>query len=740
MRTGRSYVSIAVAIGAITLTGCAADAPAASKPTIPDSKDWGDPVLYPEVGGAFSNLTDLTNYTCSFASGTMTLSWTSAQSVVIGKRAVDSAIIVNGSLLTGCTTVTSTTLKQLKLTGSSGADTLVIDYLGGIFAPGIATARGVVVDLGSGTDEMRVRGTSSADAWVYGTEGLAVNNDAFRDMDFTGVESYNFALASGNDTFTATIVNSTGGLGYGKGVSTSATAAVTVFGGPGNDTMTGGGGSDKLYGGAGNDTMTGGGTGANSETDRLYGEEGVDTFAQGADPDGPDLIFCGWSEGERTAKAADTAPEAAVVETDVVTYAARGTAAVRDATSAQTITATDGERVYVQVQTCTDGGEDSTNGDDEWGCDLDTDGFPEWGDDLKSGHTTDGTVGNITENDVIGFDCESVIGGQDNDTLAGDHHANTLSGGTGDDTLMGGEGADTLNGDAGNDTFDEGTGDDDASSQTSAEAAGDYDADQDTDHMTGGDVFNGGAGTDTVDYSQRDSADNGGAGATAVSVTMDGTSADDGVDGEGDNVKADVENVIGTEADDELTGNTLDNTITGNLGDDTLSGEGGNDTFDEGDDDSGSDTINGGTGTDTVDYSARPDPVWATLDGVAADDGKGTPPDRTDPDNVVDGTSDEADDIKDDVESCKGGDGNDELTGSTAANTLDGGAGDDYLDGGEGDDTLVGGAGDDTLMGGDGDDTLDGGSDDNTLECGDGTDLAINPGASGTRNAVTCES
>ena len=57
------------------------------------------------------------------------------------------------------------------------------------------------------------------------------------------------------------------------------------------------------------------------------------------------------------------------------------------------------------------------------------------------------------------------------------------------------------------------------------------------------------------------------------------------------------------------------------------------------------------------------------------------------------------------IENAVGGNGNDALTGNSAANRLEGGAGSDQLDGGNGNDTLVGGAGNDFLTGGAGDDT-----------------------------------
>ena len=147
------------------------------------------------------------------------------------------------------------------------------------------------------------------------------------------------------------------------------------------------------------------------------------------------------------------------------------------------------------------------------------------------------------------------------------------SGGAGDDVLRGGAGADTLNGDAGDDRFDEET------------------------TSNGGDVINGGAGDhDLVDYSAR---------TAALTVTMDGVAANDGETGETDNVKSDVEDIIGGTVADTITGNASNNKIKGGDGNDVLSGGAGDDVFDQGAAADGNDTITGGTGADTIDYSAR---------------------------------------------------------------------------------------------------------------------------------------
>jgi len=266
-------------------------------------------------------------------------------------------------------------------------------------------------------------------------------------------------------------------------------------------------------------------------------------------------------------------------------------------------------------------------------------------------------------------------GGAGNDTLTGDSGADTLNGDDGNDTLIGKAGNDTLNGGAGNDTFDE-------------ESA-----------SNGGDVMNGGTGVDKVDYSARTSA---------LTVTMDGVAANDGESGENDNVKADVEDIVGGSGNDSITGNGLNNVIDGGDGNDTLNGGAGDDTFAQGAAADGNDTISGGTGSDTVDYGSRTADITAVLDNATASG---------------DLAASEADVLNTDVENLNGGSGDDALTGNASANQLVGGAGDD---------TLTGLAGDDTLEGG-------GGTEENILDCGADFDIGFGEG-SGTNAAKTnCE-
>jgi Ca2+-binding RTX toxin-like protein len=416
-------------------------------------------------------------------------------------------------------------------------------------------------------------------------------------------------------------------------------AAATVYGGAGDDQLFGGPGVDTLNGGADDDRLDGG-----AGNDNLNGDSGDDTFAgTGAGND----VFTGGSG------------------TDLADYSGRTSGVVVTAEG----TANDGgpgelDNVKVDVENVTGGSGDDAliggtaanalsggAGDDTLDGDAANDvldGGP--GDDELTGGagtdtatyatratavdvTLDGLAGDgaAGESDTIHTDVETAIGGLGDDLLIGGPNADTLSGGPGVDTLHGEGGADVLNGDDGDDVLEGGAG---------------------------GDTHNGGAGVDTADYTGR---------TAAVTADLD-SAADDGETAEADNVKTDVEVLLGGAGDD---------TLTGNNGENVLSGGGGNDTLDPGR--GAGDELLGGSGSDTVTYASRTMPVVADLDGLA-DDGEAGEGDRVDVD----------------VESLIGGSANDRLTGSAGANVLNGGSGNDVLDGGLGADLLIGGAGTDT--------------------------------------------
>src|SRR5262249_32989176 len=123
----------------------------------------------------------------------------------------------------------------------------------------------------------------------------------------------------------------------------------------------------------------------------------------------------------------------------------------------------------------------------------------------------------------------------------------------------------------------------------------------------GNDTVIGGAGTDTVSYTERvfpvkvsldstalwTTGQNGEAAWTADALHVQNGQALYGV--ENDTINADVENLIGGVADDFLRGNASANTIYGGLGNDTIEGGLGNDTLYG---EAGADKLYGGAGDD----------------------------------------------------------------------------------------------------------------------------------------------
>ena len=239
-----------------------------------------------------------------------------------------------------------------------------------------------------------------------------------------------------------------------------------------------------------------------------------------------------------------------------------------------------------------------------------------------------------SDNDTIS-EIENIVGTAGDDTISGDSADNTLEGRGGDDTLTGGQGADLLLGGDGEDTI----------------VAGE-----------GADVSDGGAGVDTVDYS-------GLATGQSISLALNGsTDATVTVTGGDDDTVRNVENLIATSGDDQVSGDAQANDIQGLAGDDIISAS------------DGADTLDGGAGNDTLDYSALADiqRITVELDGSNATT------------VVVTGGSN---DVVQNIENIIATQGNDSLNGDSQ---------DNYFQGELGRDTLIGGAGDDVLDGGTG--------------------------------------
>lgn len=302
----------------------------------------------------------------------------------------------------------------------------------------------------------------------------------------------------------------------------------------------------------------------------------------------------------------------------------------------------------------------------------------------------------------------------------------------------------------------------------------------------GADLLNGGTGSDTVDYSGSNAG---------VNINLL-TRATSGGWAEGDDLFA-IENVIGSDFDDVLTGNGSANTFTGGAGADILTGgNGGDNYFIDGLDtvveglNGGIDTIHVGvdytlgdflenlvlTGLDDVDGTGNAlrnaltgNAGANTLDGGAENDrldgGAGA-------DELIGGQGNDiyiVDDEGDVVVELDGegfdsvqasashvmsafveslfltgsgdidGTGNDlanKITGNSGANTLSGGDGSDQLLGEDGDDVLIGGAGNDRIWGGAGADAMTGGLGNDTFYVDDSTDTVTEAAGEGTADRI----
>jgi Ca2+-binding RTX toxin-like protein len=210
----------------------------------------------------------------------------------------------------------------------------------------------------------------------------------------------------GNDTIT--LDDSNGPLpaarlfgGAGNDALTGASGADQLFGGAGNDVLNGKGGNDLLSGGAGNDVLTGG-----TGDDQVFGEAGDDRMIWNPG-DGTDLLEGG--DGN------DTAEVNGGTGDETFTITANGSRVRFDRTTPAPFSLDIGTTENLVV------------------------------------HANDG-------NDVItaGNGLASLI----HLTLDGGAGSDTITGGDGNDLLIGGDGNDLVNGGRGNDTAQLGAGDD----------------------------------------------------------------------------------------------------------------------------------------------------------------------------------------------------------------------------------------------------------------------------------------
>ena len=403
-----------------------------------------------------------------------------------------------------------------------------------------------------------------------------------------------------------------------------------LFGGAGNDTLTGGSGADLLFGQAGNDTLLGKGG-----ADLLFGGDGNDTLTGGTGDDqafgeaGDDLTI--WNPGEGSdlnegGAGTDTVVNNGGNGAEAYTVTANGTRVRLDRVSPAPFFLDIGttEKLVVNLN----GGDDSFTA----------------GDGLAP---------------LIQL---TVDGGAGNDTITGGDGNDLLLGGDGNDTIVGGRGNDVALMGAGDDVFvwNPGDGSDRVEGQAGADTL----------------LFNGSNASERIDLSANGSRlrlfrdvgnvtmDTGGVenvtvnalgGADTITVNdLTGTGVTDinlnlgGADGAADTVI-----VNGTSGDDviQAAGDASGVTVSGLAATIRITGhEPANDRL----------ALNGLGGDDVIEASGL------TIDAMSlvADGGDGN-------DVLI------------------GGDRDDTLRGGAGDDVLIGGPGQDILDGGTGDNTLI---------------------------------------------------
>ncbi|MDY0328369.1 MAG: hypothetical protein RBR07_08990, partial [Arcobacteraceae bacterium] len=284
------------------------------------------------------------------------------------------------------------------------------------------------------------------------------------------------------------------------------------------------------------------------------------------------------------------------------------------------------------------------------------------GDLSNSNISVNNSLDVLQKTDTI-YNIENLTGGAGDDTLRGNTSKNTLKGGSGDDTLYVSEGGDRLFGEAGNDTF---------IFEDGIDASGAV-LDGGTTSQTTGDV---------IDYS--DLTD-------GVSLRLMGTSYS--------------AVTVGVTTNHHTIRNI--NNIMGSQGDDTIEGDSSNNVFD------------GNSGTDTIVFENAGAKVVANIGNEV------TLNSITYTANQATGATIGTDTITN-FENITGGSGDDTLIGNSGINIIYGGIGKDFIFGGEGDDKLYGEDGDDLIAGGEGHDTIDGGEGSDTVTYADASSVIVN--------------
>ena len=420
----------------------------------------------------------------------------------------------------------------------------------------------------------------------------------------------------------------------------------TIYGDEGNDLILGGDDDDTLIGGAGDDDVEG-----EAGDDLFIGHigPGSDTYDGGADFD--TVSYAGTSAG---------------IVVDLMRESEQVSGADIDSDtliSVENIIGGSGDDTMIGNEEDNSfsyfGGFDTYDGGDG----FDTVSFSQFDSAVLVDLSGAGEARTRDRFDLRAGDARTIARIVGVESIIGSHYDDTLIGNEFDNILWGGEGNDILDGGMQNDAHMGGEGDD-VFANTQA---------------NGSDLFDGGDGIDTLDYSAND---------TSVVASL--------IDGDGDDVLISVERLVGTNFGDSLAGNEADNIIQGGSGDDLIQAGRGDDLviYME-----GFDEVYGGVGTDTLDYTFFGAAIDLDFNNVAAVFTGDSADWNVGPTRQITEVFDR------DVENAIGSAFNDRLVGNQADNMFNGGFGDDLILGMGGDDMFAYSGGLDTWDGGEGADT-----------------------------------
>ena len=458
-----------------------------------------------------------------------------------------------------------------------------------------------------------------------------------------------------------------------------------LTGSPVANELTGGDGGDSLRGLDGSDVLDGG-----DGDDSLFPGAGNGSNVGGADTD--TVSYAGLANGVTaalggTATGAPAIPASQSLDADIENLTGTDHLDTLTGSSvANVLRGGDGDDALAG------GAGDDTllpgtgNGTNVGGDDVDTVSYAGLGNGVTAtlGGTATGAPA-IPTSQALDIDIENLIGTSFVDELTGSPVANALTGGDAGDTLSGGGGDDALSGGDGDDTLLPGGGNGSNAGGDGVDAVS-YEGltngvtatlggtatgapaipvsqslNVDIENLTGtdfvddltgsgvanelrglddSDTLSGGGGDDTLFPGEGDGSNVGGGDVDTVSyaglsngvtATLGGTATGAPAIPVSQSLNVDIENLIGTSFDDDITGSAVANALTGGDGvdtlrgldgDDVLSGGGGDDTLLPGE---GNGSNSGGADIDTVSYSGLAqwgdgDVGWVG-DGCAGDSG-----------------------------------------------------------------------------------------------------------------------